>query len=319
MPREARMIRTFGMLAALLLAAAAGGCTLLKVNLVQEAQPLVETAISGEGRDKVLVLDITGIILGGESGSPLTAARKPGLLARVREALDRARRDPAVKAVVLRISSPGGGVTPSDILHHELRKFRQETGVVLVAHITDIGTSGAYYAALAADAITAQPTSVNGSIGVLLYRLDATGLMEKVGLRAAEITSGELKGQGSPFRRLSEDERRIFQDFVDRLYDRFTGLVAASRGLPPDDVRKIADGRILTSEEAKAAGLIDSIGYLDDAVELAKGKAGIRTATVVMYHRPGEHRTNIYSLQLITFDLGELAGASAQFLYLWWP
>lgn len=304
----------------LLLAGTGSGCTFLKVNIVEEAQPLLETAISGEGGDKVLVLDITGIIRGGEGGSPLSTGRKPGLLTRVREMLDRARRDPAVKALVLRISSPGGGVTPSDILYHELRKFKEEAGVSMIAHITDIGTSGAYYAALAADAITAQPTSVNGSIGVILYRVDATGLMEKVGLRTAEITSGARKGQGSPLRSLSDDERRIFQGFVDSLYARFTGLVAESRGLSLEAVLKAADGRIFTSAEAKAAGLIDGIGYLDDAVELAKSKAGLQRAKVVMYHRPGEYRSNIYSMNLINLDLGDLAsGPGAQFLYLWWP
>jgi protease-4 len=300
-----------------LLLGAVGGC--IKVNLLEEPQPLTEKAIEGSGRAKVLVLDITGIIMGGDTLSPLTDRKKPGLISRTREALDRARRDPDVKAVVLRISSPGGGVTASDTLYHELKRFKQETGDVLVAHIMDVGASGAYYAALAADAITAQPTSVTGSIGVILYRVDATGLLEKVGVRAQEISSGAQKSMGSPLRPLSDEERKLFQGVIDSLFGRFTSLVEESRKLSPEAVRAVSDGRILTSQEALADGLIDGIGYIEDAVALAKKKANLSKATVVMYHRPGEYRNNLYSQSLINLDLGEMAGPGASFLYLWWP
>jgi protease IV len=296
---------------------ATGGC--IKVNLTDEVQPLAEQAISGSGRDKILVLDITGIIIGGDTGELLSDRKKPGLIARTREALDRARKDRDVKAVVLRINSPGGGVTASDTLYHELLKFRQETGVVLVAHIMDVGASGGYYAALAADAITAQPTSVTGSIGVIMYRIDATGLLQKIGVQASEISSGDRKSMGSPLRPSSDDERKVFQGIIDDLHGRFTGLVAESRKLSPEAVRKVADGRVLTSREARAAGLIDGIGYIEDAVELARKKANLEKATVVMYHRPGEYRNNLYSLNLFNVDLGEFSDPGARFLYLWWP
>jgi protease-4 len=304
---------------AVLLLGSLTGCTFLKVNILEEVQPLEEQVISGEGRDKVLVLDVSGMLLEGERGSPLSDRKKPGLLASVREALDRARADRSVKAIVLRINSPGGGVTASDTLYHELVRYKEDSGAAIVAHITDVGASGAYYAALASDAITAQPTSVNGSIGVILYRVDATGLMEKVGIRASEIASGERKGMGSPLRPLSDDERRILQGFIDHLYDRFTGLVARSRNLPIDRVRALADGRIFSSAEARDAGLIDGVGYLEDAITLAKQRASVPDARVVMYHRPGEYRSTIYSSSLINLDLGELPGMGATFLYLWVP
>ncbi len=301
----------------LLLSLTAGGC--IKVNLLNEVEPLTEQTVSGSGRDKVLVLDISGVIIGGDITSPLSDRKKPGLIAGMREALDRARKDHDVKAVVLRINSPGGGVTASDTLYHELVRFKQETGVAMVAHIMDVGASGGYYAALAADTITAQPTSVTGSIGVIMYRVDATGLLQKIGVQASEISSGDKKSIGSPLRPLSDDERKIFQGVIDSLFGRFTGLVAESRKLSPDAVRRLADGRIFTSQEAKAAGLIDGIGYLEDAVEIAKKKAGLSRASVVMYLRPGEYRNNIYSLNLFSVDLGELADPGARFLYLWWP
>jgi protease-4 len=299
--------------------AGAGGCTFLKVNIGEEVQPLTEKVVSGEGKDKVLLLDISGVIMSGEPGPSFAERKKPGLIARVREALERARKDKRVKAVVLRINSPGGGVTASDILYHELKQFKQETGVKIVAHIMDVGASGAYYAALAADTITAQPTSVTGSIGVIMYRVDVTGLMQKIGVQTVEIASAEKKGIGSPFKTLSADERKIFQDFIDSLYGRFTGLVAEERKMTADNVRKMADGRIFTSAEAKAGGLIDSVGYLEDAIELAKKQANLSQAEVVTYFRPGEYKANIYSLSLINLDLGDLADPGAKFLYLWWP
>jgi len=307
----------FGIIITLL--AGTGGCTFLKVNIGEEVQPLTEKVVSGEGRDKVLLLDLSGVIMGGDVEPVLGGAKKPGLIVRMREALDRARKDKRVKAVVLRINSPGGGVTASDTLYHELKKFKQETGVKMVAHIMDVGASGAYYAALAADAITAQPTSVTGSIGVIMYRVDVTGLMQKIGIQAVEIASAEKKGIGSPFKPLSPDERKIFQDVIDSLYGRFTGLVAEERKMTPENVRKMADGRIFTSAEAKAGGLIDGVGYLEDAIELAKKQANLSQAEVVTYFRPGEYKANIYSLSVINLDLGELSDPGAKFLYLWWP
>lgn len=306
-------------LLALLLALASTGCTFLKVSLTEEVQPLTERVIAGEGRDKILLLDLAGFISSQDSESLLGGRKKPGLLARVREELDRARADRRVKAVVLRINSPGGGVTASDVLYHELKKFKRETGAKVLAHIMDVGTSGAYYAALAADRITAQPTSVTGSIGVIMFRLDATGLMQKIGLQSIEISSGDRKGMGSPFRVLEPEEKAIFQHMVDTLDGRFVGIVAEERKLPVDAVKKLADGRIYTSAEALDAGLIDGIGYLDDALEQAKKLANLKHASVVTYFRPGEYRANLYSLNLFDIDTSALTAPGMHFLYVWWP
>jgi protease-4 len=302
---------------ALLLTSWLSGCAFLRVSLTEEVQPLAEKALSGRGKDKVLLIDITGILMSGESAPRLGEKKKPPLLARVREELDRARRDERIRAVVVRINSPGGGVTASDTLYHELKSFRQQTGAAVVAHIMDVGTSGAYYAALAADRIFSQPTSVTGSIGVVMYRFDATGLMQKIGIGSQEISSAEHKAMGSPFRQLSADERRIYQDVINSLHDRFVSLVAESRKTPVEAVRRLADGRIYTSEEARASGLIDGIGYLEDAVEQAKALAGLSEATLVTYFRPGDYRGSIYSIGLINIDMAGMTEPG--FLYLWWP
>ncbi|MGE5172806.1 MAG: signal peptide peptidase SppA [Betaproteobacteria bacterium] len=303
----------------LLLLLASTGCTLLKVSVTEEVQPLTERVVAGKGRDKILLLELSGFISSQDSESLFGTKKRPGLLARVREQLDRARADRSVKAVVLRINSPGGGVTASDVLYHEIKKFKQDTGAKVLAHIMDVGTSGAYYAALAADRITAQPTSVTGSIGVIMFRLDATGLMQKIGLQSIEIASGERKGMGSPFRALAPEEKALFQNIIDTLDGRFVGIVADERKLPVDTVKKLADGRIYTSRQAQDAGLIDGIGYLDDALEDAKKLANLERASVVTYFRPGEYRANVYSLDLINIDMSALAEPGMHFLYVWWP
>jgi len=306
---------------AVLLLAVLPGCFVIKVNLGPEVGPLEEQAIAGQGKDKIALLDITGVITSEDGGAALSAGKEPGMLVRLREELDRARLDKSVKALVLRINSPGGGVTASDTLYHEIKKFRREAGVPVVAHFTDTGASGAYYAALAADKITAQPTTITGSIGVTMLRIDATGLMQKIGVQALEISSGAEKGMGSPFRVMGAEEKKIFQNMIDTMYGRFTGLVAEERKLTPERVRQLADGRIYTSQEAKDAGLIDSIGYLEDAFTQARTLAHLEQATIVTYGRPGEYKPNIYSMSmnLINLNLGELAGPGLKFTYLWMP
>lgn len=305
------------LLVALSLAGALSGCTFLKVSLTPEMQPLEEQVLAGAGRDKVLVLDLSGMITSERSSSSLSGASEIGMVPLFREELDKARRDRSVKAMVLRINSPGGGVTASDVLYHEIKKFRQETGIAVIAHFMDAGASGAYYAALAADKITAQPTSVTGSIGVIMWRIDATGLMQKVGIQAMEIASGERKGMGSPFRTVTPEEMKIFKNVVDSVYERFVDLIVLERRLPRERVLQLADGRIYTSAEAKKEGLIDDIGYLEDAIEAAKSQAHLTQARVVTYSRPGEYKDNIYSR--FSVDLGRMMDQGVQFMYLWWP
>ena len=300
-----------------ILLSALSGC--IKVSLMPEIQPLEERVLSGEGKDKIVLMDIAGVITSEEGSSSLGGVKKPGMLAQMREQLDRARGDRNVKAVVLRINSPGGGVTASDTLYHEIKRFKMETGVKVIAHFLDAGTSGAYYAALASDRITAQPTSITGSIGVIMLRIDATGLMQKIGVQTLEISSGEQKGMGSPFRPVSPEEKKIFQAMIDSLYGRFVGVVADDRKMTSERVRQLADGRIYTSQESKDAGLIDDIGYLDDAFAQARKLANLERATVVTYLRPGEYRPNIYSMNMINIDFGDLAGPGVRLAYLWWP
>ncbi|MBI3604035.1 MAG: signal peptide peptidase SppA, partial [Nitrospirae bacterium] len=230
----------------------------------------------------------------------------------------------------LRINSPGGTVTASDILYHEVRAFKERRKVPVVASIMDVGASGGYYVAAAADKIFVHPSSVTGSLGVIMLTVNARGLLDKVGVEATAVTSGPRKDMGSPFRPMTEEERAIFQSVINSFYERFLTVVHEGRpNLSPEQIRKLADGRIYSGEQAKAAGLVDAVGYLEDSIEAAKQQAGLSEARVVIYRRPGEYRPNIYARfmggggglgELASLDLMTLVrGGSPQFMYLWMP
>ena len=301
------------------------GCAYVNVSLKDERKPLREVTVSGKGFYKILVMEVSGFISGEERrDSLIDSAHSPSLVSQVKEELQKAEKDQRVKAVILRINSPGGMVTASDMVYQEIKDFRTKTGRPVVASIMDLGTSGAFYISQAADRVIAHPTTVTGSIGVIMVRPDIEGLLQKLGIRTTEITSGELKAMGSPFKPLSAEEQAVFQGVIDEMYDRFLKVVLDGRkGLSREKVQTLADGRIYTAHQALEAGLIDGIGYLSDAVDLARQLAGLDRARVVMYHRPGDYKGTLYAGPLIldpgllTSTLGGLA--TPKFLYLWMP
>lgn len=302
------------------------GC--ITVNLIEPPGPVRETQISGTGDAKVLLLDLSGVI-GSQDKDGFVP--QPGMLATFKEELTRASKDERIKAVVLRVNSPGGTVTASDILYHELKSFKATRKIPVVVSMMDVAASGGYYLAMAADAILVHPSTVTGSIGVIMLTVNARGLLEKVGVEANAITSGPRKDMGSPFRVMTPEEKDIFQGVIDSFYQRFLTVVQEGRpNLSLEQIKKLADGRIYSGEQAKAAGLVDDIGYLDEAIELAKKKAGVSEARVVTYRRPGEYQNNIYSRALTgtaspwtsfaNFDLLSMVrGGTPQFMYLWIP
>ncbi len=301
------------------------GCT-FNFPLFPGPGPLQETQVSGVGKAKVLLIEISGVISSEDRNGFVPT---PNLIASVKEQLTKAAQDERVKAVVLRINTPGGTVTASDIIHHELKTFKASRKIPIVASIMDVGASGGYYIATAADTVLAHPSSVTGSIGVIMLTINARGLLEKVGLEATAITSGPRKDMGSPFRTMTTEERAIFQGLIDSFYQRFLSVVQEGRPhLQIDQIKKLADGRIYTGDQAKALGLIDEIGYLEDAVELAKKNADLTEARVITYKRPGEYSNNVYSKLVAPSSLTSLGnldlmsfvrGGTPQFMYLWMP
>jgi protease IV len=249
------------------------------------------------------------------------------LLVRFREELKKAEKDPNVKALVVRINSAGGTVTASDIMFKELDMFKRTAKIPVVAVMMDVAASGGYYVALAADTIIAHPTTVTGSIGVIMVTLNAEGLMQKLGLAAATIKSGDRKDMGSPFRALTEDERKIYQGVIDALHGQFVARLVDARRLPLDIARTIADGRVYTAQQALELKLVDRVGYMDDALRLARQAIGVTEARVVVYHRPSEYRATYYARSSASADgldatlspLTSLVGSGPRFLYLWWP
>lgn len=179
-----------------------------------------------------------------------------------------AAADPAVRAILLEIDSPGGGITLSDQIYHELKGFKEsDEGRVVVALMGDLCASGGYYVALAADRIVAHPTTLTGSIGVLLSSLNLRELADKIGVRDVTIKSGANKDMLNPLRDLSPAQTSMLQQVVDALHGRFVGLVAENRNLAVEEVRRWADGRVFLAEEALQAGLIDAIGYRETAMQ----------------------------------------------------
>jgi len=324
-----RILRKLGLAAVPLLLS---GCFIITGNFnpFQTApESLEEREIAGEGKAKVLLLDVSGVISGQEREGPFGINMRPSMTARVREELLKAEKDDRVRAVVLRINSPGGTVTASDTIYHEIMAFKGRSHVPVLAQLLDLGTSGAYYIALAADEIVASPTTVTGSIGVVLYGVNFSGLMEKVGIKNQTFKSGEHKDMGSPLRPMTPEDARLIQDALMDMQHRFVDIVRERRpGVSAETLPQVTDGRILMAEQAARAGLIDRIGYLQDTLDAANQRAGVTAARVVMYRRPHEYAENIYSsapvgppqMNLVNLDLGGLSMlASPQFLYMWLP
>lgn len=323
--------RSFSRFAIIVVLLCLPGCVLVTGNFnpfSSKPQPLEEHVVEGQGRFKVLLIDISKAIGSEEEEGALGMSRRESTTARVREELEQAGKDEKVRAVVLRLNSPGGTVTASDTIFHQVMQFKSEHRVPVVAQMLDMATSGAYYVALAADEIVASPTTVTGSIGVVMVGLNVSGLMQKFGVANQTLKAGAHKDIGSPLRKMTPEEEAILQSVLDGMHARFLSTVRERRpGVRAETMQAIADGRILTADQALQAGLVDRIGYLHGTLEETIHRAGLAEARVIMYRRPEEFADNIYSrpaagppqMNLLNVDLGGLRLASPQFMYMWLP
>jgi protease-4 len=306
------------------------GCITTKVSLFKSYdEPLKEYTLEGDGDGKVLIIPVKGVIT--SRAKKRLMYTEPGTVQEIVSHLEKAAKDEKMKVVILQIDSPGGTVTASDILYHEIQEFKAETGKKVVIAMMNLAASGGYYIALAGDEIYAHPTTVTGSIGVIFISPNIEGLMGKIGVEADVTKSGVHKDMGSPFRKSTETEQKLFQGIIDELYGRFLDLIVENRGLDPDTVRHIADGRIYTARQALHHKLIDRIGYLDEAIAGAKQISGLpNNAQVVVYRRTERANDNRYntatgkggigSPKLIDLGIpGYMNVPSAGFYYLWTP
>jgi len=287
----------------------------------------------------VALIGVTGMIA--DARTPGMVGSTPGLVDQVAAQLRAVEHDPDIKAVVLRINSPGGTVTGSDILHREIRRFAQDSGKPVVASMGEVAASGGYYISLACDELYAEPTSITASIGVIIQTFNIHEGLSRLGIQARALTSGPNKAMGSPFEPPSEAQVALLQGIVDRFYARFRGLVVERRGekLDRSKLDTMTDGRVVIGEQALELGLIDHVGGVREAFEGAKALAGLDKARLVAIHDAGAAPGSPWGalagadpnattsadreINLVQLRLGAGAGMSAApgvgFYYLWSP
>ncbi len=258
------------------------------------------------GGSKVALITVDGVILDSK-----------GII----EQLEKYRTNPSVKAIVLRINSPGGGVAPSQEIHEEILKTRENDKKPIVASMGSVAASGGYYIASATDLIVANPGSITGSIGVILQVPNVSGLMQKIGVKSVVVKSGLHKDLASPTREMTDAERRILQGMLDDVHGQFIDAVATGRRIDRKKVETMADGRIFSGREAQSLGLVDQLGNLQDAIERAATLAGIRgKPTVIQERKRGLFLMDLLrgSLSLLNIDVPIHSPSTLSVNYLLW-
>ena len=309
-----------------------GGCGVpsFLITPVANTNKLEEVTVkegSGWSRPKVALIEVEGMLMNARQGGFLQPTENK--LSLFTQQMEQAARDEDVKAVVLRINSPGGTVTCSDTMYEMVKEFREKTKKPVIASTQEVAASGAYYVACGADEIVAHPTSVIGSIGVIFETFDVSRGLDKLGIKSEAIKSGDLKDMGSPFKPLAPEARAVMQGMIDEYYVRFVSVVTTNRMIADETkLRTATDGRVFSGQQALELGLVDRLGSLEDAIKLAKEKSNSPRAGVVMYKRPYGYRGSIYAdsstrapranvlhLELPAEDLFLPRG----FYYLWKP
>ncbi len=212
--------------------------------------------------DRVAILKVSGVIV-----NPLPVVRK----------IEKLKKDKSVKALVLRVDSPGGSVGASQEIYRALERFR-ESGKPVVVSMGNVAASGAYYISVPADYIFAHPGTITGSIGVVIQHIGYRELLEKIGIKATVIKTGKFKDTLNPFRELTPEEKRYLKETIEDAYEQFIEAILKYRKIDKEKLTEIADGRVITGERAKEIGLVDGIGGLEDAIEKAKELAGVPRA-----------------------------------------
>lgn len=282
---------------------------------------LQEVTVSGEqGRPKIAVLPVRGLLM---SAPGVARTGAPELLEAM---LERAREDTAVRAIILAVDSGGGGITASDVMHKTVTDYRSETGEPVVVLMEDVAASGAYYVSCAADHIMAHPTTITGSIGVMMPLFSAAELLDKVGVEDKSLATGPYKDIGSPTADKTpeqwEEEKELLRGVMDAMFERFLRVVADGRSLKVEEVRPLAEGQLFTAEQARQNDLIDGIGYADDAIKKAAQMAGVSGPHVVKYYR----RPGLMELVFARMDVPQIklhlnppspAASQRRPMYLW--
>jgi protease IV len=303
----------------------------VKLPSAVDPGPMVATTVeespSGDASYRVALIDVDGLILNQNVEGIYDSGENP--VAGFREKLGAAAADPKVVAVVLRIHSPGGGVTACDILADELTRFKAATHKPVVACLMDLAASGAYYLAVGADRIVAHPTTLTGGVGAIFNHVNLEDAMAQLNVRVEPVKSGPLIDMGTVTKPLDPQSREILVEMADGFRQRFLGRIAQQRSVVSDaDLKAISDGRIIAAPKALSLHLVDQIGYLPDALGEARRLAGTPGAEVILYHRDGAPARSLYAIapkpprisEALPFSYPGLDRAKLPtFLYLWQP
>jgi len=297
----------------------------IKIFASPATEPLKEYVVDGEGEGKIALINLRGFLSTEPAQGMLRS--QPSAVQEMVNDLKLAEADDEVGAVVVAIDSPGGTATASEVLYHELTDFKRRTGKPVVVAMFDVAASGGYYAALPADWIVAHPTTITGSVGVVFMRPKLSGLMDKVGVGMEVSKSGRDKDMGSPFRATTEEEKALFQGIIDDMAARFYSLVQAHRHLTPAHLETVKTARVFTAKQALSIGLVDQIGYIQDAFAKARSLAGLAPdCTVVTYRRdlyPDDNPYNTldaaepFKPSLLGVDASFILPPRAGFCYVW--
>ena len=243
----------------------------------------------GSGEDKVAVIDIQGVILEEAPDDPLGLAGGRGTSARgLMKTLEEVKVDKTVKAVVLRVNSPGGAVTASEEIYQNILRFKAETNLPVIISMGDLAASGGYYISVAGDEIIADSTTLTGSIGAIIQSVNFSKLAANYGVEGVTIRSGKNKDLLNPFEETNPEHVAILQTIVDEARGQFVERILTGRtNINREALESLADGRVLSGRQAFEVGLVDKIGSFDDAISVAKDKAGISEATVEVYGQQG--------------------------------
>lgn len=295
---------------------------------IADITPIVEMPLRGTPGcgPKVALVDVDGLLVNENQTGLMSIGSNPIDLFRAKLDFAASRKD--IAAVVLRIHSPGGGVTACDIMHRDLQRFRAVTGRPVVACLMDVAAGGAYHLATAADEIVAHPTTVTGGLGVILNLYNLEDMLAQFNIVGVSIKAGSQVDIGSPLRMIPTQSRELLQKMADGFQERFRDSIIQARGAVLTGQEDFWDGRILSSQEALAYGLIDSIGYLDDALQSAAWQAGVNPGNVVMLQPCRQRVQSIYTVMpnrpiqgdLMPIDIPGLNRAKLPtFLYMWQP
>ncbi len=280
--------------------------------------------------NRIAIVNISGMLMDGTAGGLLGGGHNP--VSDLKETLANIQRDPRVKAVVLRMNTPGGTVTSSAMMYHEILAFKRKTHLPVIASMMDVCASGGYYVSCAADYQMAYPTTITGSIGVIVQLFNFHRTLRYLGVQAPVFVSGPNKDTASPFHAMTPENKKIIQGFVTQFYARFRNIVKTSHPqVNPKNWPKLTDGRPVTGEDAFHDHLINGLGGLESAIKLAKKMAHIHHANVVLYRRYSQSSGSIYArsnmpapqsrqVNLMNLNLGG-ADVSAllhpNFFYMW--